>query len=121
MDRFINIKPNLSTINKLLQQAEGVKESMGNYLNPGNEGFRKMINSEIYIDKTGMLNYTNHVLNTMQNCLCVSRPRRFGKSMAAAMLAAYYSRECDSKALFSGYIIAESKEFEKYCKVPCKT
>lgn len=114
MDRFINIKPNLSTKNKLLQQAEGVKESMGNYLNPGNEGFRKMINSEIYIDKTGMLNYTNRVLNTMQNCLCVSRPRRFGKSMAAAMLAAYYSRECDSKALFSGYIIAESKEFEKY-------
>lgn len=92
----------------------GEQKPMGNYLNPGNEGFRKMVNSEIYVDKTGMLNYTNRVLNTMQNCLCVSRPRRFGKSMTAAMLAAYYSRECDSKALFSAYKIAKSKDFEKY-------
>lgn len=42
---------------------------------------------------------TNYVLNTLQNCLCVSCPRRFGKSMAATMLAVYYSRECDSKVI----------------------
>lgn len=87
---------------------------MGNYLNPGNDIFQKIINSEIYIDKTGMLNYTNQVLNTMQCCLCISRPRRFGKSTAAAMLAAYYSRECDSKELFSPFEIAKNKDFEKY-------
>ena len=87
---------------------------MGNYLNPGNENFRKMVNSEIYIDKTGMLEYTNRSIGTMQGFLCVSRPRRFGKSMAAAMLAAYYSRECDSKELFSAFEIAGSKDFDKY-------
>lgn len=87
---------------------------MGNYLNPGNEGFQKTINSEIYVDKTGMLAYTNKVLNTMQGYLCVSRPRRFGKSMAASMLAAYYSRGCESGELFSSFEIADSKDFEKY-------
>lgn len=87
---------------------------MGNYLNPGNEAFCKMINSEIYVDKTGLLKYTNRVVNTMQGYICVSRPRRFGKSMAANMLAAYYSRECDSKELFSGFEIAGSEDFEKY-------
>lgn len=87
---------------------------MGNYLNPGNEGFCRMVNSEIYIDKTGLLRYTNRVLNTMESCLCVSRPRRFGKSMAAAMLAAYYSRGCDSEELFSSFEIAQSGDFRTY-------
>ena len=54
---------------------------MGNYLNPGNEQFQKMIQSEIYVDKTGLIEYTNSVVNTLQEYICVSRPRRFGKSM----------------------------------------
>ena len=87
---------------------------MGNYLNPGNEGFQKIVNSEIYIDKTGLIRYTNKVLNTMEGYLCVSRPRRFGKSIAAAMLTAYYSRECDSRNLFSSFEIAGSESFEKH-------
>ena len=65
---------------------------MGSYLNPGSKGFRKSLNSEIYVDKTGLIEKTNAVLNTRQKFLCVSRPRRFGKSMAADMLAAYYDR-----------------------------
>ena len=87
---------------------------MGNYLNPGNEKFRRMIQSEIYVDKTGMIKYTNSVLDTAQNYVCVSRPRRFGKSMAANMLTAYYSRGCDSKKLFYSFEIAKDKDFEKY-------
>ena len=66
---------------------------MGSYLNPGNKGFRESLNSEIYIDKTGLIEKTNAVIDTRQKFLCVSRPRRFGKSMAADMLAAYYERE----------------------------
>ena len=87
---------------------------MGVYLNPGNDKFRRIINSEIYIDKTGLILYTNKVLDTQQQNICVSRPRRFGKSMAANMLAAYYSRECESKELFKGLKIYEDKNFEKY-------
>jgi len=55
---------------------------MGIYLNPGNTGFWKSVRSEIYVDKTGMIAYTNACLNTRQQFICVSRPRRFGKSMA---------------------------------------
>ena len=87
---------------------------MGTYFNPDGEAFRKMIQSEIYVDKTGLLNYTNSVLNTMQGYLCISRPRRFGKSMAANMLSAYYSRECDSEKLFEGLEISKESGFKKH-------
>lgn len=87
---------------------------MGRYLNQGNESFQKSINSEIYVDKTGLIEYTNRVLNTQQCYICVSRPRRFGKSMAASMLTAYYSRGCDSARLFDGLHISESPSFNEY-------
>lgn len=69
---------------------------MGVYLNPGNDAFSRSCNSEIYVDKTGLIALTNKVIDTKQNCVCISRPRRFGKSMAAEMLVAYYGKECDS-------------------------
>ena len=75
---------------------------MGQYLNPDNLGFASAVNSQIYVDKTGMLDYLNQVIGTEQRYVCVSRPRRFGKSMALKMLAAYYGRSCDSRELFAG-------------------
>ena len=53
---------------------------MGIYVNPGNIAFREAVNSIIYVDKSGIISYTNSVLNTKQKFICVSRPRRFGKS-----------------------------------------
>ena len=87
---------------------------MGNYLNPNNDKFQEAVNSAIYVDKTELIKYTNSVLHTTQKCICVSRPRRFGKSMAANMLTAYYSRGCDSRELFSKLQIASEECFEKY-------
>lgn len=87
---------------------------MGVYLNPGNAGFAEALRSKIYVDKTGLIAYTNEVLGTKQKNVCVSRPRRFGKSMAAEMLAAYYSRNCDSREMFAGLEIAEDESFESY-------
>ena len=87
---------------------------MGIYLNPENVDFQKSLNSEIYIDKTELIAYTNKKLNTEQGYICVSRPRRFGKSMAANMLTAYYSRGCDSGELFQGLKIATHPDFEKH-------
>lgn len=84
---------------------------MGSYLNAGNEKFYRAINSAIYVDKTELIKYTNKVFNSMQQNICVSRPRRFGKSMAADMLTAYYSRGCDSRALFQGLKIETAKDF----------
>lgn len=87
---------------------------MGIYLNPKNQGFLNIIHSEIYVDKTGMIAYMNKCINTEQNCICVSRPRRFGKSMALKMLVAYYSRGCDSADLFKGLQIEKDKSFQKH-------
>ena len=87
---------------------------MGILLNPDNIDFQEALNSEIYIDKTELMLYTNKVLRTEQKYICVSRPRRFGKSMAANMLTAYYSCGCDSREMFSKYKIARADSFEKH-------
>ncbi|MGN1202373.1 MAG: AAA family ATPase [Eubacterium sp.] len=87
---------------------------MGILLNPGNIDFQESLNSEIYVDKTMLIDYTNSVLRTAQKYICVSRPRRFGKSMAANMLTAYYSKGCDSKELFSNYKITQADSFDKH-------
>ncbi len=84
---------------------------MGVYLNPGNKAFQRTINSQIYIDKTGLIRYCNSVMDTAQEFICMSRPRRFGKSVTAHMLAAYYDRECDSKALFQQFEIASWESY----------
>ncbi len=87
---------------------------MGFYLNPGKEGFEQALRSKIYVDKSELIAYTNDILRTEQKYICVSRPRRFGKSMAANMLAAYYCRTCDSDALFSGLKIAKHESYRQH-------
>lgn len=87
---------------------------MGNFVNPSNWAFEKTLNSKIYVDKTELLEYTNEVLNTLQGYICNSRPRRFGKSITADMLVAYYSKGCDSEAMFSGLKISQSVNFKKH-------
>lgn len=84
------------------------------YLNPSAAAFKRAINSEIYVDKTGLIEYTNKYINTQQCYMCVSRPRRFGKTMAMNMLAAYYSVGADSADLFKDYKIAQADTFQKY-------
>ena len=87
---------------------------MGIYLNPGNINFRKATRSEIYVDKTELIAQTNKYINTREQFLCVSRPRRFGKSMALEMLCAFYIRGCDSRELFSRFKIAQNESFEEH-------
>lgn len=84
---------------------------MGMFFNPDNSAFQVALNSEIYIDKTGLLEYTNKQLNTKQALICNSRPRRFGKSTTADMLTAYYSKGCKSEELFKGKAISKSMSF----------
>lgn len=86
---------------------------MGSYLNPGNEKFVQCINSEIYIDKTGLIKYCGRVMNSLQKYICMSRPRRFGKSVTADMLVAYYSRGCDSSGIFAEFEIAKEENYRK--------
>lgn len=87
---------------------------MGIYLNPSNIDFQRALNSDIYVDKSNLIEYTNKKVFTEQQFIFVSRPRRFGKSMAANMLTAYYSRGCESYEMFSRLKIAKSESFEKH-------
>ena len=87
---------------------------MGIYFNLSNDSFTKDKNSELYIDKTGLLEFLNRVICTNANCISVSHARRFGKSHAAGMIDAYYSRGCDSTKLFEDTKIAEDADFKKY-------
>ncbi len=83
---------------------------MGVYINPGNSGFTKILESE-YVDKTGLIEVINNRINSTEGLLCVSRPRRFGKSFASKMLCAYYDCTCDSHSLFDDKVIAGTKGY----------
>ena len=86
---------------------------MGRYINKGNNAFRDIVNSE-YVDKTSLIPLINATLNTESRYSCVTRCRRFGKSMAAKMLCAYYDKSCDSRELFRGLVAEKADSFEKY-------
>ena len=85
---------------------------MGVYLNPGATMLRRGRASGVYVDKSPMIAHLNRVLNTERLYACVSRPRRFGKTMAANMVSAYYDRTVDGAAEFAGLAIAEDPSFE---------
>lgn len=87
---------------------------MGIFVNPDNRAFQVALNSEIYVDKTGLIEYTNHVIDTKQALLCNSRPRRFGKSTTADMLTAYYSCGCNSEQIFKETTISKTHTFQKH-------
>lgn len=85
---------------------------MGRFVNTDNSAFQMSLNSEIYVDKSGLIEYTNRVLNTNQAFICNSRPRRFGKSVTADMLVAYYSKGCNSEELFDRLEISKSSSYK---------
>jgi len=87
---------------------------MGIYLNRNSVDFQMAVNSEIYVDKSMLIQQTNKIINTEQRFICISRPRRFGKSITANMLTAYYSKGCDSRELFAPFKISKTECFEKH-------
>ena len=86
---------------------------MGVYINIGNAGFQSARNGE-YVDKSGLIPVVNRTLETEQRFSCVTRCRRFGKSMAAKMLNAYYDQSCDSRSLFADLVVAKDPSYEKH-------
>ena len=86
---------------------------MGTYINKGNSDFRDIVTHE-YVDKTQLIPLINATLNSESRYSCVTRCRRFGKSMAARMLSAYYDKSCDSRELFHGLKAEQDSSFETY-------
>ena len=85
---------------------------MGLYLNSGFKGFEFSLNSEICIDKSEVISLLNRIINTSQRYICITRPRRFGKTFTAEMLSAYYSKGVDSSFLFDNLKIAKSDSYK---------
>ena len=86
---------------------------MGTYVNPGTRNMEIDIDDEFYVDKSMIISLLNDKVESDDRFLCVSRPRRFGKTMAANMIAAYYSKGCDSHEVFSSLKISKDPSFEE--------
>ena len=84
---------------------------MGIYLNPGNENFAEAINAKIYVDKTMMIDTLKRIVKDGNKYICISRPRRFGKTITGNMIAAYYSKGCDSRELFQNLKISKTEDY----------
>lgn len=89
----------------------GKEENVGYYLNPGSEMFRSSVRSRIYVDKSLLISEMNRCIGTEQKYICVSRPRRFGKTMAANMLGAYYSKSEKTEDLFDKLKISRDDSY----------
>ena len=88
--------------------------SVGSYLNPPSARFEKLKQTKVFVDKTGIFEILNENINT-ENCFfCLSRPRRFGKSVTAQMLCSYYARGIDSSPLFDELKIASFDDYKKH-------
>ena len=95
------------------ENGKGVNTTMGIYINKGNNAFRNIVRQE-YVDKTSLIPLINATIDTESRYSCVTRCRRFGKSMAAKMLCAYYDKSCSSRELFRGLKAENDPSFEAY-------
>ena len=86
---------------------------MGIYLNPGYENFREMTSADIYVDKTMMIAVVNKLMDSGEKYVCLSRPRRFGKTIASNMLCAYYGKGSDTRELFERFKISKDPSFDE--------
>ncbi|MDD5973494.1 MAG: AAA family ATPase [Spirochaetales bacterium] len=87
---------------------------MGIYVNPGINNLKMSKKNQYYVDKSMIITKLNELVESENRFICVSRPRRFGKTMAANMIAAYYSKGCDSHEIFSDLEISKDPSFDEY-------
>ena len=87
---------------------------MGRFINPGYEAFEMSRNFDCFVDKSLLLSELNKLVNKEKRFVCVSRPRRFGKTIMAQLISTYYSRGCDSRAVFEGLEFGKTENFDQY-------
>ena len=87
---------------------------MGRFVNPGNDIFRWDIDTDPYVDKSLMVLELNKLLNKRGRFICMSRARRFGKTMMTNLMSAYYSKHCDSRELFERLELGKQEGWDRY-------
>lgn len=87
---------------------------MKRYLNNDNSKFLEQLNNKCYVDKTELIEILNHKVNTRNKYICLTEPRKFGKTYNISMLNAYYSKGCNSKEIFKDLNISNKDSYLKY-------
>lgn len=88
---------------------------MGMFLNSivPYEGYREIAGTRFFVDKTPMIDeIISSVALDGQKYLCITRPRRFGKSVMANMIGAFFERSVDGRTLFASLKIASSDKVD---------
>lgn len=89
---------------------------MSIYLNTNKplENYKDLYRSRYFIDKSLIIDRLNEVIETSDKYICITRPRRFGKSSVADMLGAYYSKGLNSKEIFDNLNISKVQSYKEY-------
>lgn len=75
--------------------------------------FQEILNSKIYVDKSMLIEKISTQIMTANKYVCITRPRRFGKSVNANMLGAYYTKGYDTSRMFEHLAISEDPDYRK--------
>lgn len=67
-----------------------------------------------FVDKSEILEKLNQCINTGNRFVCITRPRRFGKTVMTQLIASYYGKELESKEIFNKLKISKNEKYEKY-------
>lgn len=89
---------------------------MGVYLNSKTAYtlYKSETEKPYFVDKTRMLEELFPLVETGNNHICITRPRRFGKTVTANMIASFFSKACDAQDIFQSMQIAGAKDYERY-------
>ncbi len=91
---------------------------MGSILNPTKENsFERLVNfkdKDIFVDKTDFIEKMSANINADKRFFAITRPRRFGKTVTAHMLLAYYSKEYDGHRIFDKLEVANKSSYAEH-------
>jgi len=76
--------------------------------------YQKVVNNKIFVDKSMLIEKISQVIGTGNPYVCITRPRRFGKTINANMLGAYYTKGLDSHPIFDSLAIAGTEKYEQH-------
>ena len=89
---------------------------MGIYLNSRTAYtlYKSETEKPYFVDKSRMLEELFPLVQTGDNHICITRPRRFGKTVAANMIASFFSKAYDAQPVFQKLQIAGAEDYERY-------
>ncbi|MCI9176383.1 MAG: AAA family ATPase [Lachnospiraceae bacterium] len=83
------------------------------------ESYRLVKRDTYFVDKTSLIEELFPFLEVEKRFICITRPRRFGKSVMANMIGAFFGKAADAGALFGSLKIASSKDYKNHLNQHC--